>query len=206
MHESITLSPRRRSAWPAAGSSGDESHRIGIEPVRQRLSRHCCWPMGNKEVANRVLQSRNGSEGLAQGREHHEVTALFANSARPRSGFSSVQHARRLACCASRPRCVLRKRAQTVDHTHLIALRSCLIEIRHHACHSLTHLVGQVQEVIKRPVQVVGQKPDLLPEAIGPDRRYSPSAPPPPTSTMTVSPQCGQMTSAIVVPSVLIRR
>jgi hypothetical protein len=65
--------------------------------------------------------------------------------------------------------------------------------------------MGEIQEIIEGPVEVVGQETDLLPETIGPDRHYSPGTPPP-TSTKIASWQLGQVTSATVVPSVLIRR
>ena len=84
-------------------------------------------------------------------------------------------------------------------------LRSDSIERGNHLSHSPANVVGEIQNVVKRPVQVIGQKSDLLPEAIGSDRRYSPGAPPP-TSTRTVSLQLGQVTSANVEPSVLTRR
>ena len=85
------------------------------------------------------------------------------------------------------------------------ASRSDAVEVRDHAGHATANVVRHVEQVVKGPVEVVGQEPDLLPEAVGPDRRYSPGAPPP-TSTVTVTLQFGQVTSARVVPSVLIRR
>lgn len=67
------------------------------------------------------------------------------------------------------------------------------------------HAMGETQQVIEGPVEVVGQESDLLPEAIGPDRHNSPGAPPA-TSTVKSLLQEGQVTSTSVCPSVLIRR
>ena len=67
------------------------------------------------------------------------------------------------------------------------------------------NVVGEAKNVVKRPVQVVGQEPDFLPEAVGPDRCYSPG-PPPATSTVKEELHEGQVTSASVWPSVLILR
>jgi len=86
-----------------------------------------------------------------------------------------------------------------------LALRHCPIEVRHHPGHALTNTMREIKDVVELPVKVVGQKSDLLPEAISSDRHYSPGAPPP-TSTITSWLQCGQVTSATVVPSVLMRR
>ncbi len=55
----------------------------------------------------------------------------------------------------------------------------------------------EIENLVKGPVQVVGQEPDFLPEAVGPDRGYSPG-PPPATSTVKEVLHPGQVTSARV--------
>ncbi|CAB4938068.1 unannotated protein [freshwater metagenome] len=200
MNERIALCAGRRTVRTAAGPSSDQAEWAILHSMGQWLIRDRCWSVGDEEVADRMLETSHRSKRQAKRREHHEVAALLAHGRRGRVAL--CRFGRRIHCGGREER----ETAQTVDDTHPLALPSRLVEIRHHACHALAHLVRHIQKVIQRPVQVIGQKPDLLPEAVGSDRRYSPSAPPPPTSTMTVSPQCGQMTSAIVVPSVLIRR
>jgi hypothetical protein len=37
--------------------------------------------MGDEEIADWMLEARHRSKGLAEGRKHHEVTALLANAA-----------------------------------------------------------------------------------------------------------------------------
>ena len=150
------------------------------------------------------------TERGSQRGQHHEVTALFADGigtaealwlSRQNVDVCGGHHGRVKCYRVGFPGSA----TQPVKDAHLLLLRNCAIEVRHHAGHPLPHAVREVKEVIQGPVQVVGQKPDLLPEAIGSDRCYSPSAPPP-TSTMTSWLQCGHVTSATVVPSVLMRR
>ena len=200
MNERLALLAGTHPIRATASPSSDQAEWAILHPVGQWLIRDRCRSMRDEKVADRTLETSHRSKRLAQRREHHEIAALLSHGGR---GPVTLCGLRRHIPCGGRDE---QEVAQTVDHTHPLALPSCLVETRHHACHALAHLVRHVEKVIQRPMQVVGQKPDLLPEAIGSDRRYSPSAPPPPTSTMTVSPQCGQMTSAIVVPSVLIRR
>lgn len=157
-----------------------------------------------------MLEVHRKTEGRPHRRQEHEVTALLADGI---EGAEIIAEIGELGCIRGREvGRVERYRVgitgsatQPIKDAHLLFLRNCTIEIRHHAGHPLSHAVREIQEVIQGPVQVVGQKSDLLPEAIGSDRCYSPSAPPP-TSTMTSWLQCGHVTSATVVPSVLMRR
>jgi hypothetical protein len=138
MHESIALAPGGRSARPAPGASRDQSHWTSIRTMSERLVRDRCGPTGDEEVADGMLQTRHRTEGLAEGRKHHEVAALLADAALSGSGIggsgiggSGIGGAgiggacrRRRLLSAADGSCALREAAQTVDHTHLLALRS----------------------------------------------------------------------------------
>jgi hypothetical protein len=91
--------------------------------MSERLVRDRCGATGDEEVADGMLQTRHRTEGLAEGRKHHEVAALLADAALGGSGIGGAYRRRRHLSAAD-GRCALREAAQTVDHTHLLALRS----------------------------------------------------------------------------------
>ena len=70
---------------------------------------------------------------------------------------------------------------------------------------SLPHRVLQVEDRVERPVEVVGDVRDLLPEAVGRVRQDPPGASPA-MSTANSWLQEGQVTAASVWPSWLMRR
>lgn len=66
--------------------------------------------------------------------------------------------------------------------------------------------VLQIEQLVQRPVEVVGEVSDFLVEQVGRVRHDSPGRPPPARSTAKFSWQDGQVTAALVCPSALILR